>query len=173
MFSAFPSRAEKRDLKTSRFLSQDKQPGDNPVQLPSGHNDAIIAARNQAAAPPVYLLIFAIIPFFAAIYISSTRYSDFRHHGFDILFGFFIGTVSAVFSFRWYHLPINQGAGWSWGPRNKERSFWAGIGVGSYVGRDEAAFVADNVDEENGTLDRLVTNDVGGTVGGQSGSEVK
>ena len=45
--------------------------------------------------------------------------------------------------------------------------------MGSYVGRGEADVVADNVDEENGTVDGPVTNDVGGTVGGQSGSEVK
>ncbi|TVY13869.1 Diacylglycerol pyrophosphate phosphatase 1 [Lachnellula arida] len=118
-FSAFPSRASPRSSEQ--------------LEEPSGHNDAIIAARNQAAAPPVYLLAIAIIPWFASIYIASTRYSDFRHHGFDILFGYFIGTVTAIFAFRYYHLPISQGAGWSWGPRSRDRSFWAGIGVGNYA----------------------------------------
>jgi membrane-associated phospholipid phosphatase len=102
---------------------------------PSGHDATEIAARNQAAAPPIYLLVFACVPFFTSIYISSTRYSDFRHHGFDILFGFFIGTVTAVFSFRWYQLPISQGAGWSWGPRSRDLAFWAGVGAGSYANR--------------------------------------
>ncbi|KAE9376945.1 acid phosphatase/Vanadium-dependent haloperoxidase [Stipitochalara longipes BDJ] len=171
MFSAFPSRAEKRAIDTQRIQDQRKELGGN--RLPSGHNDAIVAARNQAAAPPVYLLIFAIIPFFASIYISSTRYSDFRHHGFDILFGFFIGTVTAVCSFRYYHLPISQGAGWSWGPRSRDRSFWAGVGVGSYVGRNEIAVAAESTDIENGTEIREMIPDVGGLVAGQAGSEVK
>jgi len=127
---------------------------------PSGHNDAVIAARNQAAAPPVYLLVFAIIPFFASVYIASTRYSDFRHHGFDILFGYFIGTVTSVFAFRYYHLPISQGAGWSWGPRSRDRSFWAGVGVGNYVGSNERTNLATGMtDVENGAADRLATND--------------
>jgi membrane-associated phospholipid phosphatase len=163
-FSAFPSRAEKRDTELLRIGCQDKGLGDtnNQVQLPSGHNDAIIAARNQAAAPPVYLLVFAIIPFFASIYISSTRYSDFRHHGFDILFGYFIGTVTSVFAFRYYHLPISQGGGWSWGPRSRDRSFWAGVGVGNYVGRNEPTNLkADNADMESGTGTRVVNNEVG------------
>jgi len=173
IFSAFPSRAEKKTMGIRGASDQDKKLGENQVQLPSGHNDTIIAARNQAAAPPVYLLIFAVIPFFASIYISSTRYSDFRHHGFDILFGFFIGAVTAVFSFRYYHLPISQGAGWSWGPRSRDRSFWAGIGVGSYVGRHETAIAAESADVETGTSHREVTNDVGGIVGERGGSEVK
>lgn len=171
MFSAFPSRAEKRALEARTI--QDRKPRDTQDQLPSGHNDAIIAARNQAAAPPVYLLIFAIIPLFASIYISSTRYSDFRHHGFDILFGFSIGLVTAVFSFRWYHLPISQGAGWSWGPRSSDRSFWAGIGVGGYVGRKETAIVADGADVENGPGKSVVVNDVGGISERQVGSGVE
>lgn len=112
--------------------------------LSTGHNDALVAARNQAASPPVYLLVLTIIPWFASIYIASTRFSDFRHHGFDILFGYFIGTVCAFFAFRYYHLPINRGAGWAWGPRSRERSFWAGVGVGRYAGsrsKDAEAYV--------------------------------
>jgi membrane-associated phospholipid phosphatase len=167
IFSAFPSRGEKRTLETA------KRSEHNQAQLSSGHNDRIIAARSQAAAPPVYLLVFAIVPFFASIYISSTRYSDFRHHGFDILFGYFIGTVTAVFAFRFYHLPISQGAGWSWGPRSRDRSFWAGVGVGNYVGRNESAVVAESTDLENGTADRLVTDDVAARDGTQSGREMK
>ncbi|KAG0649837.1 Phosphatidate phosphatase [Hyphodiscus hymeniophilus] len=139
-YSAFPSRNDATQTR-SHIISEDQDKGvsnfDGQLKL-SGHNAAIIAARNQAAAPPVYLLVFAIIPFFASIYIASTRWSDFRHHGLDILFGYFIGTVTAIFAFRWYHLPISQGAGWSWGPRSSERSFWAGIGVGSYAGSDKA-----------------------------------
>jgi len=97
------------------------------------HDDTVVAARKQAAAPPLYLLLFVFAPFLTAIYIASTRYSEFSHFGFDILFGFSIGTVTAYFSFRLYNLPISQGAGWAWGPRSRDRAFWAGIGVGSYA----------------------------------------
>ncbi len=136
-FSAFPSRAEKTTKDTKHADSDDKVLIEaSRVTEPSGHNDAIIAARNEAAAPPLYLLVFATVPFFSSVYIASTRYSDFRHHGFDILFGYFIGTVCAVFAFRYYHLPIQTGAGWSWGPRSRDRSFWAGVGVGNYVSSD-------------------------------------
>ena len=176
-FSAFPSHAEHKALGTTSNSGIKSRTDTESV---SGHNDSIIAARNQAAAPPVYLLVFAIIPFFASIYISSTRYSDFRHHGFDILFGYFIGIVTSIFAFRYYHLPISQGAGWSWGPRSRDRSFWAGVGVGSYVG-PSAAKTANVEDVESGagtvnrgevgingapynSTDRTVSNDVGAGV---------
>ncbi len=90
--------------------------------------------RNQAAAPPVYLLIIAFIPIGAAIYIASTRWSDFRHHGFDILSGSLLGFSAAWFAFRWYHLPIREGAGWAWGARSRDRAFFIGVGVSGYVG---------------------------------------
>jgi hypothetical protein len=89
--------------------------------------------RRQAAAPPLYLLVIVLIPSAAALFIASSRWFDFRHHGFDILFGFTIGLITAAFSFRYYHLPIGQGAGWAWGPRSSEKAFWAGIGSYSYA----------------------------------------
>lgn len=129
--SAFPSRNPRGHQRNDSELSGKNI--DSSTALTSGHNDTLIAARNQAAAPPLYLLLIAIIPTLLSIYICSTRFSDFRHHGFDILFGFLIGTTVAIFAFRFYHLPLSQGAGWSWGPRSKDRAFWAGVGVGSYV----------------------------------------
>ena len=97
----------------------------------------IVEARNQGAAPPVYLLLLTAIPTFAAIYIASTRWSDFRHHGFDIIVGFLIGTITAYFAFRCYHLPISRGAGRSWGPRRGKKSFWPGVSVGTYASSRE------------------------------------
>lgn len=97
------------------------------------HSHSVAAARRQAAAPPLYLLLLCVIPFFGAVFIASSRWFDFRHHGFDILFGFFIGTVTAFFSFRYYHLPIGRGAGWAWGPRSRDKAFWAGVGSFSYA----------------------------------------
>ena len=92
-----------------------------------------MAVRRQAAAPPLYLLVLVLIPTATAIFIASSRWFNFRHHGFDILFGFLIGLTTAIFSFRYYHLPISRGAGWGWGPRSNEKAFWAGVGSYSYA----------------------------------------
>jgi len=96
----------------------------------------VVPIRNQAAAPPVYGLILAFLPIFIATYICSTRYSDFRHMGFDILFGALIGIATSWFSFRWYHLPIQQGAGWAWGARSRDRAWAVGVGRLGYVGTE-------------------------------------
>lgn len=131
-FAAFPSRMPKKSKGANAHTNRSS----SPDSFEDEETDSkIVAARNQAAAPPIYLLVLTIIPWFASIYISATRFSDFRHHGFDILFGYIIGTITAIFAFRYYHLPLSQGAGWSWGPRSKDRSFWAGVGVGNYVGK--------------------------------------
>ncbi|POS85022.1 hypothetical protein EPUL_006136 [Erysiphe pulchra] len=127
--SAFPSL-------TNLFASKQESDRIN-FQKTTGSYDRLElpkAIRSQAAAPPLYLLIFIAVPFSASIYIASTRYSDFRHHGFDILFGYMIGVFCSIFSFRFYHLPIGHGAGWAWGARSSSRSFWSGVGIGSYVG---------------------------------------
>jgi hypothetical protein len=167
-FAAFPSRAEKIRQERVRDGSNDKTaPASeiDPYFQALGDSDEVIAARNQAAAPPVYLLVFVIIPWFASVYIASTRWSDFRHHGFDILFGYLIGTVSAIFAFRYYHLPLGQGAGWSWGPRSRDRAFWAGIGVGSYVGSSdktkEPPPLATRDIEAGGSAREVSSHDVG------------
>ena len=83
--------------------------------------------RNQAAAPPIYLLLISMVPIGAASYIAVSRWFDYRHHGIDILTGSLIGAVCAYIAFRLYHLPIRRGAGWSWGARSRERAFWLGI----------------------------------------------
>jgi membrane-associated phospholipid phosphatase len=137
--------------------------GTNQSTAPTGA--PTVAARNQSAAPPLYLLVFITIPFFTAIYITSTRYSDYRHHGFDILFGFFIGTVTAYFSFRFYHLPISQGAGWAWGPRSRDHAFWAGVGVGSYAtNRAEVAASGLTTGRANGDVEAGYTGSGHSTV---------
>jgi len=149
--SAFPSqKQQQRSQNTVTEVADSPNKDVHVSEFNSGTDDSLVAARNQAAAPPLYLLGIAIIPFFLSVYISSTRFSDFRHHGFDILFGFFIGSTYAITSFRFYHLPISQGAGWSWGPRSRDRSFWAGIGVGSYVSEDR---IKTEADLERGTTD--------------------
>ena len=74
-----------------------------------------------------------------AIYVSSTRYSDFMHHGFDIISGAILGIASAWLGFRWYHLPITRGAGWAWAPRGPDRAFGRGIGLPTYTSNDETS----------------------------------
>jgi hypothetical protein len=138
-FSAFPSRMNSGS-RTTRGLDSNTDPYNKDASIEmrsdpllSSAENSTVAARNQSAAPPLYLLITIAVPFLTSIYITSTRYSDFRHRGFDLLFGFLLGTVTAIYSFRLYHLPVSQGAGWAWGPRSRDRAFWAGIGVGSYA----------------------------------------
>lgn len=102
----------------------------------SAVDSAVVPLRYQAAAPPLWTVIFVLVPVASAIYITSTRFTDYRHHGFDLLFGSAIGIIAAWFSFRLYHLPVTRGAGWAWGPRSYKRAFGIGVGVGSYVGTE-------------------------------------
>ncbi|XXG98711.1 WD40 repeat protein [Hypoxylon texense] len=143
--TAFPSRLRNGGLDTSADTSyeavrhnQDLDSSFSPVDAATAkqigpHNSAVQSVRRQAAAPPLYLLLITVLPFFTAIFIASSRWFDFRHHGFDILFGFLIGTITAWFAFRFYHLPIRSGAGWAWGPRSHDKAFWAGLGSWSYA----------------------------------------
>jgi len=138
--AAFPSRTRLGSTKSTEesYELQNRGTSSSPVE-PSlqkhiaNQRRTIGAIRRQAAAPPLYLLLIAILPFFGAVFISSSRWFDFRHHGFDILFGFLIGTATSFFAFYYYHLPISQGAGWAWGPRSVDKAFWAGVGSYSYA----------------------------------------
>jgi len=144
-FTAFPSRTRLSNNKASGpdayELSSRGPSAPTPSTLDSAlgnkgivrHNQTVSAVRRQAAAPPIYLLCIAVMPFFGSIFIAGSRWWDFRHHAFDILFGYLIGTIAAFFAFRYYHLPISNGAGWSWGPRSHDKAFWAGVGSFSYA----------------------------------------
>ncbi|KAL8729330.1 MAG: hypothetical protein Q9166_004827 [cf. Caloplaca sp. 2 TL-2023] len=126
-FSAFATNRLNHDDQSSPNATLSPSTAQPPNQTP---------LRSQSAAPPTYLLILPLIPLCLALYISSTRYSDFRHHGFDILFGSFMGIALSYFSFRMYHLPIRRGGGWAWGPRSESRAFGAGVGFGGYRATD-------------------------------------
>lgn len=103
---------------------------------PDGPTFHAVSPRNQAAAPPNYLIIPAFIPIAVSIYVNASRFTDFYHHPFDIIVGSLIGILTAWFSFRWYHLPLNRGQGWAWGPRSKSRAWGIPVGVGNYVGEE-------------------------------------
>lgn len=144
-FTAFPSRTRLPSIKVSEPDSYElptrnkSLPTSTSLDSALGnpgitrHNRTVAAVRRQAAAPPIYLLVLAIVPFGGSVFIAGSRWWDFRHHAFDILFGYLIGTITAIFAFRWYHLPISRGAGWAWGPRSHDKAFWAGVGSYSYA----------------------------------------
>lgn len=119
-----------------KFESSDYENSHTPHDLTTTTTTNPLAVRNAAAAPPNYLIILALFPVGVAIYITSTRYAEFYHFGFDLLFGSFIGIATSWLAFRWYHLPISRGQGWAWGARSKDRSFAIGVGTGGYVGRE-------------------------------------
>jgi len=77
----------------------------------------------EAAAQPAFLLPLPYVPLGLAIFISGTRYFDFRNHGFDVLAGAAIGTATAWFGFRWYHPPLSAHARSAWGPRRSTGAF--------------------------------------------------
>ncbi|KAF2240487.1 acid phosphatase/Vanadium-dependent haloperoxidase [Trematosphaeria pertusa] len=145
---AYTSAIAPSNLKEKSILPTHKT--DSSLASRSYQEEKVVPIRYHAAAPPVYTLVLVLVPVGAAIYITSTRFTDFRHFGFDLLFGSFIGIVSAWFSFRWYHLPVTRGAGWSWGPRSYKRSWGIGVGVGSYVGTEGWSHGASEGDARNG-----------------------
>ncbi|RFN47598.1 hypothetical protein FIE12Z_8138 [Fusarium flagelliforme] len=140
--AAFPSRINTGPVvdpyEPSRARGLDGSFSSGPAKGSAGQENAKVQSlRRQAAAPPIYLLALGLVPFGLSIFIAGSRWHDRRHHGFDILFGYLMGLIAAIFAFRYYHLPIRAGAGWAWGPRSDERAFWAGVGRHGYAGTDE------------------------------------
>lgn len=127
-----------------------------------------VPIRNQAAAPPVHLLALPLVPICAALYITATRFFQFHHHGFDLLFGSFIGIASSWFSFRWYHLPIRQGSGWAWGARSRDRAWIVPVGVESYVGPE--GWSSKKSDEKHGVHGNGRSTILGPGLDGHGGS---
>ena len=100
------------------------------------HIDDRSSVRSRGAAPPVLGMIIVFVPIATACFIAVSRWFDYRHHGFDILFGSAMGILFAWIGFRMYHLPIQRGAGWAWAPRSRRRAFVRGIGFPSSLGTD-------------------------------------
>lgn len=119
-----------------------------------------VPLRKQAAAPPTYLLILPLICISIPTYVASTRFSDFRHHGFDILFGSLMGTVISYMSFRMYHLPIRRGAGWSWGPRSETRAWGIGVGTQGYTDANATLAKKRDVEAGNGPSNPALANSI-------------
>ena len=124
-----------------RHVSKFYEEHDPNVEFSKGSQSSLTSQRhplrNQAAAPPIYLLVIAFIPIATAMFISTSRWFDYRHHGFDIISGSVLGIFTAWLGFRCYHLPIQGGSGWAWGARSRDRAFWLGVGRAGYVGDEE------------------------------------
>lgn len=122
---------------------------DKPLDSPSTvATSSPLPLRNHAATPPNHLLVIALVPIAVAVYICATRFFEFYHFGFDIISGSLIGIVSSWFSFRWYHAPIRNGAGWAWGARSRDRAFGIGVGTRTYVG--EEGWLSKSASEQQG-----------------------
>lgn len=140
-------------LLPSSYESSTRDINEYDQSLPNGDSEkttndifasASVPPRKQAAAPPTYLFILPLISISIPTYVASTRFSDFRHHGFDIIFGSLMGVIISYISFRMYHLPIRRGAGWSWGPRSVSRAWGIGMGTQGYIdGRGTATKKSD------------------------------
>ncbi|KAF4456279.1 Diacylglycerol pyrophosphate phosphatase 1 [Fusarium austroafricanum] len=121
-----PSMKWRHDAFPSRSGEYEPSRSTSPL-TDDGREPPIQSQRRQAAGAPLYLLVLVIVPFALAVYINCSRWFDYEHDGFDIIFAFLMGTVAAYYSFRFYHLPISGGAGWAWRPRTHDRAFWAGV----------------------------------------------
>ncbi|KAL5113956.1 hypothetical protein ACEQ8H_008174 [Pleosporales sp. CAS-2024a] len=133
---AYTSAIAPSNLKKSASMAFSKQESSLSSPAHAYAQEHIVPIRYQNAAPPVWTLLLVLTPVGSAIFVCASRFTDFRHFGFDILFGSLIGITTAWFSFRFYHLPITRGAGWAWGPRSYDRAWGIGVGRGSYVGTE-------------------------------------
>lgn len=78
----------------------------------------------HAAAPPLWILIIPLVPVTTATYVAASRFSDHRHHGFDIVFGSLLGFMLAWFGFRMYQTPLGR-SGHSWAPRDASKALYS------------------------------------------------
>ncbi|KAI0484776.1 PAP2 superfamily-domain-containing protein [Xylariaceae sp. FL0804] len=111
-----------------------------PKQKPK--QDRSLSSASASAAAPLLLLLAAALPVFLAVFVAASRWCDFRHHGFDILFGFALGAASAFLAFGLCHQPV--GAGLARGPRSRARAFW-----GRGEGEDGDGHGHDDDDDED------------------------
>ncbi|KAF8542730.1 phosphatidic acid phosphatase type 2/haloperoxidase [Trichophaea hybrida] len=76
-----------------------------PIVDTEDHTDAAHVEKSETPLPrfPIMVIILICgIPLMLAMYIASTRFSDYRHHTFDILAGSALGIFAGVVGWRWY-----------------------------------------------------------------------
>ncbi|GIZ40408.1 hypothetical protein CKM354_000374500 [Cercospora kikuchii] len=122
-----------RSLDNNNFTANTSYSNANRNNYVTSTSSNPLSVRNAAAAPPNYLILPALTPIAVAVYICSTRFAEYYHFGFDLIFGSLIGIVTSWLAFRWYHLPISRGQGWAWGARSRDRAFAFGVGTSGWV----------------------------------------
>ena len=135
----------------SLLFSSQSQHNSNDLSSQRERNSAL---RNQAAAPPAYLFLFAALPIGTAFYISLSRYFDYRHHGFDIISGAVLGIFCAWIAFHMYQMPIQLGEGWAWAPRRRGAAFGAPVGFNGY-GRSDDGPTREVSGRRDGAVDEM------------------
>ena len=98
-------------------MQQNDEAGEPLMQNDEREDNSTLRLDKNTAAPPAYLLPLSYIPLGLAIFIAGTRYFDFRNHGFDVLAGSAVGTITACFGFGLYHPPLASHLREPWGPR--------------------------------------------------------
>lgn len=106
--------------------------------------------RTQAAAPPLYLLSFPLLTIGVAVFVTASRWFDYKHHSSDLAFSTALGMLFGWIGFRMYHLPVRRGEGWAWGIRGRERAFWLGVGRRGGWGSGDDLATEGAVDVESG-----------------------
>ncbi|KAF6220912.1 hypothetical protein HO133_002592 [Letharia lupina] len=104
---------------------ENDEAGEQLIQRSAQPADRHSSAKDTAASP-AFLLPLPYIPLGLAIFVAGTRYFDFRNHGFDVLAGSAVGTLTAWFGFRMYHPPLSSRTRRPWGPRNDQAAFGDG-----------------------------------------------
>lgn len=127
-----PSKPEASGQRNERYRILSEEPD---LDLNTRRNKAL-SIPAQGAAPPVYLMIIAFVPFAVACFITASRWFDHQHDGFDILFSSIMGNAFAWLGFRMYNLPPMRSAGWSWGARHSQHAFFKDVGFPSHAGND-------------------------------------
>ena len=96
---------------------QNDEAGEPLMQSEEREDNSPSRLDKSTAAPLAYLLPLPYVPLGLAIFIAGTRYFDFRNHGFDVLAGSAVGTITAWVGFRLYHPPLASHSREPWGPR--------------------------------------------------------
>ena len=115
-FDVVPPSATKSLQRRDR-VQQNDGAGEPLMQSDEREDNGLSRIEKSATAPPAYQLPLPYVPLGLAIFIAGTRYFDFRNHGFDVLAGSAVGTITAWFGFRLYHPPLASHSREPWGPR--------------------------------------------------------
>ena len=153
-----PYSYQTNDLRKSP-VSSSGNPSDGGISEHSKDDDvhsyyqATAPLHKQAVAPPAYLFILPLICISVSAYIASTRFSDFRHHGFDIIFGALMGILFSFVGFRMYHMPVRRGSGRSWAPRSVSSAWGVRVGANGYAESGDKSARRNDLEAGNGPMD--------------------